>query len=431
MHPSNRKISKPNHLPTHNITGRPLSNTQRRDGSTHHLCITPNGTTTQTEQQQVFLVTGATGHIGRALCERLLNHSHPNSKIYALGRNEKIGLELEQSILLSRNHPSSEQHCNSPQLKFIQCDLVQQPEIVQDLILNKNIDVIYHCAALSTAWANPKDIYKINVEGTRHLIHACLKLYSDETKKKLKRFIYVGTPSIYTSKNHRVNVSEDDDEKNVKFENILNDYAKSKFIAEKEVLNAFRQFGVPVVVIRPRAVIGIHDTAILPRITEVLQQRRFVNLCEKNEKIFVDLTFIDNVIDALLSAERSDKCIGKVYNITNGEPLDLLELCKFVAEKYLNIDMNFEKKTSPNTFVPKKLNFKLVYFLGYLFECVYGFFGWYQQDPPLTRYTVTTIGRTSTFDITNAKRDLDYHPKVSIMDGITKVMDHHHRYSKL
>ncbi|KAF0985105.1 hypothetical protein FDP41_000144 [Naegleria fowleri] len=415
------------------------------DHHPHHHHAQQKAPPTETEGR-VVLVTGATGHIGRALCERLVlnkkgfpsshsNNDHhddiPYSLIYALGRNEKIGSELETQALLSSSSSSSSSQPPPPRLKFIPCDLVQQPEILQDLILNSGIDVIYHCAALSTAWANPKDIYNTNVVGTRNLLEACIKLYSDEKKKKLKRFIYLGTPSIYMSKHHRMNISEDDDEKNVKFENILNDYAKSKYIAEKEVLNAFRQFGIPVVVIRPRAVIGIHDTAILPRITEILQQRRFVNLCEKNEKIFVDLTFIDNVIEALILAERSDKCVGKVYNITNGEPLDLLELCKFVAEKYLNIDMNFDKKTSPNTFLPKKLNFKFVYFLGYLFEFVYGFFGWYEKDPPLTRYTVTTIGRTNTFDITNAKRDLNYHPKVGITDGIRAVMEYHHRSSKL
>ncbi|EFC46374.1 predicted protein [Naegleria gruberi] len=406
--------------------------------------ILPSGSTTVDEtadnKKQTALITGATGHVGRVLCERIAkpkqltvqtssnkikqNENNSNDdinnllssiekdfgKIIILGRNVTIGSELENKYL---------------NVEFIKCDISDSESVntLLDPILS-SVDVIFHCAALSTSWARATDLYKANVQGTMNLANLALAHY--KKNKKLSRFVFVGTPSIYMSREHLYNVSENNDE-TLKMENMLNEYAKTKYMAEQFILSLYREHQFPVVSIRPRAVIGIHDTAILPRITQVLRERRFVNISEKDKPLLIDLTYIDNVVDALLLAYKRDKCLGKAYNITNGEPLDLHKLCKELSKDYLNIDLNYEKKTGPDTFVPKKINFTFAYFIGYIFECVFSLLGIYDRDPPLSRYAVATISRSATFDLSNAQRDLGYSPRVPIREGIQKVM----RASKL
>ena len=46
-----------------------------------------------------------------------------------------------------------------------------------------------------------------------------------------------------------------------------------------------------------------------------------------------------------------------------------------------------------------------------------------QPEPPLTRYTVGVIANSTTLDISAARRDLGYHPRISVEEGFEKFID--------
>jgi 2-alkyl-3-oxoalkanoate reductase len=47
-----------------------------------------------------------------------------------------------------------------------------------------------------------------------------------------------------------------------------------------------------------------------------------------------------------------------------------------------------------------------------------------QPEPPLTRYTVSVIAKSTTLDITAARKDLGYKPHISIDEGFSRFIQY-------
>jgi nucleoside-diphosphate-sugar epimerase len=124
----------------------------------------------------------------------------------------------------------------------------------------------------------------------------------------------------------------------------------------------------------------------------------------------VDLTYIENVVDALLlCAESPTNTLGKKYNISNGEPIKLWEFLKKICD-----ELGFQ---SPKI----KISYPVAHALATALEAACILIPT-QPEPPLTRMAVNMIANTTTLDITAAKRDLGYSPRVSIDEGFDKFM---------
>lgn len=120
----------------------------------------------------------------------------------------------------------------------------------------------------------------------------------------------------------------------------------------------------------------------------------------------MDLTFIENVVDALLLCINSpESTLGKKYNITNGETV----IFKEVLEKlFAYMDMPMKTKE-----ISYERAMKLAGFLEWV--STYILFG---KEPILTKYTVSVLGKSQTLNIDAARRDLGYVPRISIEEGI-------------
>ena len=98
--------------------------------------------------------------------------------------------------------------------------------------------------------------------------------------------------------------------------------------------------GLPTITIRPRAIFGPGDTVIFPRLIPRLASGR-LPIIGDGENV-VDLTYIVNVVDALLlCAESPANTLGKKYNISNGEPVKLWELIKKICDE---LGLQFPKR---------------------------------------------------------------------------------------
>ena len=319
------------------------------------------------------VVTGATGFLGKALARRLKARG---DQVLALGRNPQILAELEQQGIHT-----------------LRADLADANAMRAAC---QGQDVVFHSAALSSAWGPAQAFYRANVLGTINVIAAC-------QAAGVQRLVHVSTPSIYFGYESRLGVREDSPLPSQP----ANQYARTKLLAEAEIDRAFER-GLPVITIRPRAIFGEGDNAILPRLIQRLQSGR-LRVIGDGQNI-TDLTYVENVVDALLlCAEAPNHLMGAKYNITNGEPLPLWGLIRKLCEA---LGYEFPRRQIP---YPAAIR------LARLLEIISGLLPG-QPEPLLTRYMVGVLAKSTTLDISAAQRDLGYQPRVSVDEGFWRFV---------
>ena len=314
------------------------------------------------------LVTGATGCLGINLTKRLVNDGH---EVLALGRNQLLGTQV---IQLGAD--------------FKVVDLKDKAALQQ---YTDQAEVIFHCAALSSPWGKYQDFYQANVLGTQNLI--------DMTPKEA-RFIHISSPSIYFDFSEKHQIKED----SLLPKKPANHYIKTKLLAESLIDQAFKKQSLQVITIRPRAIFGPYDRAILPRLLKA----------EKNGVLpivglgtnLIDVTYVDNVVESLILASRAERhCLGKKYNITNDEPKTLAEIIRLL---FSALGREIDLKIIP---------LKLAKRIGYCLELLYSL-PFIKSEPPLTTYSAGVLALGQTLNIEAAKKDLGYKPIISIAEGM-------------
>ena len=321
------------------------------------------------------LVTGATGFLGKYLIEELLNNDY---EVVAQGRKENVLSDIKEKY----------------NVKILKCSLDEIKNV------KLKVDYVIHAAALSTVWGKWEDFYNSNVIGTENVIDFC-------KKNNVKRLVYVSSPSIYSAKYDRLNIKEDDFDKN----NQLNFYIKSKILAEN-LINSIEDDKLEKVIIRPRGLFGIGDTSIIPRL---INANRKIGIPLFNDgKNIVDITCVENVALALRLAIESENAVGRTYNITNGEPREF----KNILEEL------FEQINEPPKYL--KINLNLMYGVSSIIEFIYKLFHIY-KEPMITKYNICTLGYSQTLNIEKAKKDLNYIPKMTLSEGIKKYAENYKR----
>jgi len=176
-------------------------------------------------------VTGATGFIGASIVRELLKDGIAVRALVRPGANlhnlAGLPVELLQGDLLDRT--SLENGCAG-------CNWV------------------FHAAADYRLWARtPQEMYRANVDGTRNLLEAALTSGAE-------RVVYtssvgtLGNPGDGTPGNEQTPVSLSD---------MVGDYKKSKFLAEREA-EKFVDRGLPLVIVNPSTPVGPQDIKPTP-----------------------------------------------------------------------------------------------------------------------------------------------------------------------
>jgi len=192
----------------------------------------------------MYVITGATGHIGNNIVRYLYAKGHP---IRALVRKKDASLEnLEIEIAISQTFDDA----------FL------------DAHIHEN-DIIIHCAAyIDLMNSNRLLTFRTNVQMTKHLIEIA--------KRKHNRFVYLSSVDVIP-KQKRGWVKEPlsiDLKRNKSY------YKTSKAIATDLVLRAIHE-GLDGIILYPSAVVGIHDykpSAAGREILHVLRHRILFSL---------------------------------------------------------------------------------------------------------------------------------------------------------
>ena len=313
------------------------------------------------------IVTGATGFLGGELARELRKRGE---KVVGVGRNIVKGNLLKEAGI-----------------EFLELDLTDKNRTIN---LLGDCDYIFHCSALSSDFGRYASFYNANVVATQNVINTCFV-------HKVKRLIYVSTPSVYSDTRHHLGLTEES-----LFASPLNYYAKTKQQAEK-LIDEARERGLDVVTIRPRAIVGKHEDKILSRLIHI--NKRGIPFIDGG-RAKIDLTSIENVVHALILA-RDKGNPGAHYNITNGEPYSFAEIVELFFAK-AGIALN-----------KREIGFYQAYCLTYGMEVVGKLKG--LEEIPFTRYAVCSIGRSQTFDLTKARSELGYEPIKPIKTTLAEI----------
>ncbi len=108
--------------------------------------------------------------------------------------------------------------------------------------------VVYHVAADYRLWAaEPREVYESNVRGTRNMLEAA-------RRAGVERVVYTSTVGCIGIPRG----GEGDESRPVSLDDMHGPYKRSKFLAERAVLE-FAAAGFPVVIVNPTAPVGDHD----------------------------------------------------------------------------------------------------------------------------------------------------------------------------
>jgi 2-alkyl-3-oxoalkanoate reductase len=315
------------------------------------------------------LVTGATGFLGVHTCREFLARGH---QVRAFGRD------------FSRFPVAG--------IEQVQGDLRDADSVLRACT---DMDTVVHAGALSSPWGKLEDFMTVNVTGTRHVLEACLQ-------SGVQRLVHISSPAvIFTGRDH---VLERDDAPYPK--TFSSHYALSKKLAEELVLESKSK--LELIVLRPKAIYGPGDTALLPRIVAAARAQRLPQIGDGEN--LVDLTFVDDAVQAMvLSLECSlPETHFPVYTITSGEHLKLWMVIRRLLEA---LGLKSKLPVMP---------------VGIMLRSA----GWLEQismftgrEPRLPRYSVELLARTQTYDISRAKSDLGFEPRTHFDQGLTRTLE--------
>ncbi len=309
-----------------------------------------------------IIVTGGAGFLGSHLCGKLLEQG-----------NEVICIDN----LLTGSEENIEEFKSNPNFKFINEDISKW---IPDQVRDDKVDQIYHLASPASPNENsPKSYHalafetmRVNTDGTWNLAELAVK-----TGAKL---LFASTSEVYgdpkehpQKESYRGNVSTTGpravyDEAKRFGETIISAYVRSKGL-DGRIIRIFNTYGPKMALDDGRVVITFVQAALknqpLPIFGKGTQTRSFC--------------YVSDLVDGIIAAmEKGSK--DEVYNIGNPNEFTVLELAEKV-KALTNSSSQLEYHDLP-------------------------------QDDPMQRCP----------DITKAKTQLGWEPKIELEEGLNKLI---------
>lgn len=262
----------------------------------------------------------------------------------------------------------------------------------------RGCDIVFHVAAKPGVWGPYEDYYRANVIGTENVLTAC-------RAQGIERLVYTSSPSVVFHGSDMEGVNE-----TVPYpDHFEAPYPQTKAIAEQQVLAANGP-SLATVALRPHLIWGPEDNHLVPRI---IQRGRAGQLRRIGRRpCLVDHIYVDNAADAHLQAAEGlapgAVVAGKAYFISNGEPIPLWEMVNRILA------------AAGIAAVERSISPQLAYAAGAVLEKLYTTFK-LSGEPRMTRFLARELSTAHWFDISAARRDFGFNPRVSTAEGLLRL----------
>lgn len=329
-----------------------------------------NETGTMTTPENI-LVTGGGGFLGFEIVRRLVRRG---DRVTSCSRNRYQALE-------------------NIGVHQIQADL-GDAEAIKRACLGK--DVVFHVGAKAGVWGAYDAYYRANVLGTRHVVDGC-------RQGDVSRLIYTSSPSVVFDGGNMAGVDE-----SVPYpERFHAPYPATKAQAEQEVRKAGAH-DLRTISLRPHLIWGPRDNHLVPRI--IARANKLKRIGSGNN--LVDTIYVDNAAEAhLLAADRlreTPELSGRVYFVSQDEPIPVWDMVDRILA------------AGGKDPVAGSIPFTAAWAAGWVLETLYRVFR-LKGEPQMTRFVARELSTAHWFDISAAKRDLGYLPKVSTEEGLKRL----------
>ena len=255
-------------------------------------------------------ITGSTGFIGVHLVNRL---AESGQTIHALYRSE------EKKKMLKH-----------PNIKLFNGDIMDINSLEKAM---EGCKYVYHVAAFTKIWSkNENTVYELNVNGTKNVLDAALKL-------GIKKVIFTSTAGIFGP-----SITEKVDENSVRKIDYFLEYEKSKAKAE-ELIKSYSKNNMEITIVNPTRVYGPGLLSKSNSVTIMMQaytdgKWRFI---PGDGRSIGNYVFIDDVVNGHILAMEFGKN-GEKY-LLGGTDLNYIELFsilrKITGKKYFMLKIPF------------------------------------------------------------------------------------------
>ena len=331
------------------------------------------------------LVTGATGFLGLYIVERLA------------ARGDRVRAFCRREIPELRR----------PEVEIFHGDIRNRSDLIAAC---RGMDGVIHTAALAGIGVDRRPYYETNVVGTENVLAGCLI-------SGVERLVHTSSPSITDG-----GLSQRGIDETTPFpKKHLAWYPETKEIAERRVIaanGAAFASDVPAAsrgklltcALRPRLIWGPRDRQLVPRLIDRARRGRLARIGDGTN--LLDTIYVENAADAHLRAldrlTPGSTVAGNAYYLTQGEPVNCWDW----------IDRVLAMADLPP--VKKAISFRTAWRIGLFYETLYRLFN-IKGDPPMTRFLATQLAGNYWFNISKAKRDLDYQPTISTEEGMRRL----------
>jgi len=312
-------------------------------------------------RENIALVTGASGRLGRHLVEALLK------------RNFKVRALL---------HAGAD--TNFPKKVEIFPGDVRDIKTIEPAVTGVNF--VYHLAALLDYSAPKKKLFEINAHGTKNMLEACVR-----KAHSIGRFIYCSSTAVFGKRPLEIPTNE------LTPCHPTDNYGASKLMAEK-IVGEYKK-KLPVVIVRPAVIYGRGFTEGFFQVFKMLEKGK-MRMIGSGENV-IPFVHVKDVIQALLLAGEREKAVGETYIIAGGENKTQKELLE-MASNELNVKP------------PEEKIHHLMARLMVKFSSKTGF-----GDEHLD-----LLASHRMFSISKAKKDLGYSPKIKLEEGVREMVEY-------
>lgn len=324
--------------------------------------------------ETTVLVTGAAGYTGLALSRALVRRGQ---RVRGMAHRAQQAAELEAAGI-----------------EPVIGDVRDRNTVDRAL---DGVDIVYHLAAVFRHAGVPDSEYhQVHVDATRQLVER-------SASAGVRRFVHCSTVGVHGDVEGDGPATED-----APF-HPGDIYQVTKLEGEQIALRTAERVGLPLTVVRPGPIYGPGDRRLLKLIGGIAR-RRFMLLGDGSPRF--QMVYVDDLVEGFRLAAESPSSVGRIYIVTGGEAPTLNELVQEIA--------SVARVAPPRGHLPVWP----FWLAATLCEAVCVPL---RIEPPIFRRRVSFFLNNRWFDISRARTELGFTPRVGLRSGIHRTLDSYHR----